>query len=1649
MQNSCCTEPEPAGQKTKGFAISIDALLATVITLGLLAFVGLGIETQDMTLMPIEPSLKNIVDDTFNALDNSGFLAEKLANAELRDELVDDLYEKATDGLPNNVELKIELREFRPKDPLDDCKNAYNDYFNGGLTTIEEVFTDCFLQLREETPFIRGPEPEEEQNEVFHGRKLAVMRQPVSEKTDLRQCILGDEEAWLKEKEARKTREMVLQGSLEADVETYVNMQDLEPNGSLLCDETANLILRARNRSRDPLAIMLAIDKSGSMEEYDMLVQEKTGSFNEGECENEPMWVPGYEGSALQFNSVSSYANCGNHDSLQITGDMTITFWAKPLDVDNPSRQNPLCKAYGAEFCFTMEPSGSLSYYHGSSGGNGPPYIGRSASNMFADNTWVHVALTRDLSTRTLQFYKNGSTTGSQQSWTSGYDPVPSPNYDVKIGDGYLSGAFNGIVDEIRIYDRKLDAGEISTIHAGGNAANGLVAHWKLNENEGRIASDSSGNGYACGLWNWANASGEPKWVSGKYGNALSFDGINDYIEMPHSTSLGITGPITISAWIKARDPNLDDYMRIASKGGYNAGYELEYSPYYNRIAVNGNGQADSTHTADFDASWHHIAGVIYGDGTGKVFADNADVTDDATVNSPPSNSDPLNIGRQDNGKDHFRGEIDDLRIYGRALTDPEIEDLFNGVDVAAGLVGHWKFDEASGNTASDSSGNGNNGTLMNWIEEGYEGCQQTEGGSSMLVSNCPTKKSNYSDYTNKQTVLNYDFTPIQDKIGANDWFDFISSSTGYDGVCIDSPNNNMGLWIERPDEVVEGDNSLYWERIFASAIDPASGTYDITVWSDEEINYYIWLRQRLNTNNSGTGEINSPQGTKDGRYIPGEDECENFGEWEKVATYQYDLLDYDKIYWQQFLVYYYNYNDDGQGQCRRPHFEVRHIDSSGQVDIVGTEYSCNRNEGQADGRCYVNPLNNGGVNGPFDQTGTYELWIWTDSAIDYTYYARAYNSHGIVFGEAGKTDTISGGTCQEEECYRSILPALPPTSNCPQTTGTKQESVPGLDATTAQDLNTFTVSGYLRGLRAWFSLDYSSASDAECDGAAIGFRNPMDGSDDPNWANWYAQKNNSTSGSIWVNNPSASSYWRWESGPPIPEGDYTITGWTEDTESYEIKWHLQRIDSASRAIKTFIDNAQWKSDDEIGLVEFSSNALLSHGLTDDREAVKDTLDNIETSGETAVADAIERAAEELSLNVETGTGKFMVLLTDGKANVCFGSEECSEETAIEDAITAAENARFEGITIYVIGFADSAIIGSYEEDLKEVALDKDDERFEEGCEDGTLSNCGKYYYAADEGELEALYNLIAFEIAKQMGSVDIELPFGTGYEIDVPNIVCGHWSQTTGDFIAGGTAACSDDWEEYITWEEGELKFRDQTILGENWWAAEIPIMLPCDAENCENDFILMPPAESFVKENGTGEVVEWDSVENDTIICSTAEYPEEHLRCHKKVPFNYADLNVLFTAGEITEAGDQLLNIGLEVDNNGFRDLSVASGSHLQVSFYKDDFDTQITPTIVAGTDASLMPSGTPVNLSSGTSLEANGPFTLLETPSEPWKLDIEGLEISSCPESDCSGTIIARINENTNVTECPLHNEAYMYCVADPEMRFYTLDYWAWWK
>ena len=214
----------------------------------------------------------------------------------------------------------------------------------------------------------------------------------------------------------------------------------------------------------------------------------------------------------------------------------------------------------------------------------------------------------------------------------------------------------------------------------------------------------------------------------------LEFDGIEDHVVLPAGSQP--TGAFTLAIWCKPTDWEHADYPRLFGGRGliiYEDGLSgitiTRYQKWLYFDVADGANAARRTIAPLIDkiapaGEWSFMiltnSGVAEAGGL-NLWKNSAvpvgNTTGAATVRWLDNY---CTLSR--NGTNCFKGIIGEVRIYDRALDTTEIEALYNGQDVTGGLRGLWKLDKGSGDTAYDSSGNGNHGSLVNnpeWFIDG------------------------------------------------------------------------------------------------------------------------------------------------------------------------------------------------------------------------------------------------------------------------------------------------------------------------------------------------------------------------------------------------------------------------------------------------------------------------------------------------------------------------------------------------------------------------------------------------------------------------------------------------------------------------------------------------------------------------------------------------------------------------------------------------------------------------------------------------------------------------------------------------------------------------------------------------------------------
>ena len=237
-------------------------------------------------------------------------------------------------------------------------------------------------------------------------------------------------------------------------------------------------------------------------------------------------------------------------------------------------------------------------------------------------------------------------------------------------------------------------AGMLATGVQALSSDEGLVAEWHFDEGYGSVVKDTSGKGNDGTIYG-------ATWVDGKYGKALSFDGVDDYVEVPDDRSLDLDDDFTIMAWTKLDKESLGKTLcrgsycypsspTIINKEIYTgyASQDVNYQTnYYMMIDSNGTFRGgfedNNVRTSDGNIQeemWYFYA-LVLDETTGKLrlyINGKLKAESNYVEGDPRLNDVSVVIGRYGIKYDFqwhwFNGIIDEVRIYNRALTTNEIK---------------------------------------------------------------------------------------------------------------------------------------------------------------------------------------------------------------------------------------------------------------------------------------------------------------------------------------------------------------------------------------------------------------------------------------------------------------------------------------------------------------------------------------------------------------------------------------------------------------------------------------------------------------------------------------------------------------------------------------------------------------------------------------------------------------------------------------------------------------------------------------------------------------------------------------------------------------------------------------------------------------
>ena len=230
---------------------------------------------------------------------------------------------------------------------------------------------------------------------------------------------------------------------------------------------------------------------------------------------------------------------------------------------------------------------------------------------------------------------------------------------------------------------------------SGSSGTEGLVGYWNMDESSGTTAADSSGNKND-GTLMYMNPTYD--WVTGQIGNALDFDGYNDYVSLPIGSVINSLRNCTFAIWVNWDSSSSWEriwdfgtgttyYMFLTPKNSVNN--RMRFA-----ITTSGNGSEEQTTAPSALSSygWHHVTVTINADyHTHKLYLDGSPVAQNYYGYHEPDDLGYTNknyLAKSNFTADpYFNGRLDDFRIYNFTLSPEEVDELAQWSGSSSGMV--------------------------------------------------------------------------------------------------------------------------------------------------------------------------------------------------------------------------------------------------------------------------------------------------------------------------------------------------------------------------------------------------------------------------------------------------------------------------------------------------------------------------------------------------------------------------------------------------------------------------------------------------------------------------------------------------------------------------------------------------------------------------------------------------------------------------------------------------------------------------------------------------------------------------------------------------------------------------------------------------
>ncbi|MEO1863655.1 MAG: LamG-like jellyroll fold domain-containing protein, partial [Verrucomicrobiia bacterium] len=418
---------------------------------------------------------------------------------------------------------------------------------------------------------------------------------------------------------------------------------------------------------------------------------------SDAELHNGVEWVDDPDrGMVLSFDGVDGYADAGAETIHQMTqdNDFTWSVWINqgsgngPNNVVLGNRYSPGGGDFAPREFIKFTPT--KFEFHLDGGGQNCEYI----DLVDSEGEWVHYVVVK--TGNTLTHYSHGEE-GESSTFTSELQN-PQPFY---FGGDQTSENWNGMLDDIAIWDRALSAAEVADLTSGGipvpvQVVPGLIAYWPFDGNLYDAIGDNHGE---------AMGTDDIGYTGGQFGEGIALDGIDQFVQIPVENEEMFdfqdgTG-FSISAWFTV-DSFSKNWQALIAKGEGNR-WRVHRRGGENVFTANGgNGDVSQGTTDVSDGGVHHIVLVSDPDGGEVRFYVDGELEGTSGAPAIQSNDNPMMIGENPDARNRtWHGMIDDVGIWDRPITEEEIALIYNDGGgtalVSAGAAGKsitWDFND-------------------------------------------------------------------------------------------------------------------------------------------------------------------------------------------------------------------------------------------------------------------------------------------------------------------------------------------------------------------------------------------------------------------------------------------------------------------------------------------------------------------------------------------------------------------------------------------------------------------------------------------------------------------------------------------------------------------------------------------------------------------------------------------------------------------------------------------------------------------------------------------------------------------------------------------------------------------------------------------